>query len=156
MSIFVRAFCCSNSLAIIKGLFAKLKMSPLRVKGSFTHLSGELSPTATHDRYANNIFRCDYGTLSQTGSTLTLSHFTRCTLGLNRHFYLNILCDHCLHDSGLYIQKILTNKEMANFQKLDFLRVLTTNPVITGARKLNGTSVKSLAIHNSKREMRDI
>ena len=63
LSIFVRAFCCSNSLAIIKGLFARLKMSPLRVKGSFTHLSGELSPTAAHDRYANSIFRCDYGTL---------------------------------------------------------------------------------------------
>ena len=39
LSIFVRAFCCSNSLAIIQGLFAKLRMSLLRVKGSFTHFS---------------------------------------------------------------------------------------------------------------------
>ena len=49
--------------------------------------------------------------LSQTGSSLVrtnLSPFARCTLGLTRHFDKNILCDHCLHDSGLYIQKILT------------------------------------------------
>ena len=38
-------------------------MSPLRVKGSFTHFSvtpvGELSCSSTHDRYANSIFRYD-------------------------------------------------------------------------------------------------
>ena len=84
--------------------------------------------------------------------------FARCTLGWNRHFfYQNISVDHCLHDSGLYIQNILTNRETVNFQKLDFfLRFLTTNSVTTGARELNATSVISLAPHNSKREMRDI
>ena len=102
-------------------------------------------------------------TLSQTGSTLArinLSPFVRCTLGLDhhspRHLYSNILCDHCFHDLGLYIQKLLTNKEMVNFQKLDFLRFLTANAVTTGARELNWTSVISLATHNSKREMREI
>ena len=44
-----------------------------------------------------------------------------------------------MHDSGLYIQKILTNREMVNFQKLDFLRFLTTNSFITGAHELNET-----------------
>ena len=89
--------------------------------------------------------------LSQTGSTLArtnLWHFAWCTLELNHNFYLNILCDHCLHDSGLYIQKILTNREMVNFQKLDFLRFLTANSVTTGAQELNRTSVISLATHN--------
>ena len=33
--------------------------------------------------------------------------------------YKNILWDHCLHDSGLCILKILTIREMVNFQKLD-------------------------------------
>ena len=62
--------------------------------------------------------------LSQTGSTLArtnLSPFARCTLGLKCHFIKNILCDHCLHDLGLYIQKILTKKEMINCQKFNFL-----------------------------------
>ena len=35
--------------------------------------------------------------------------------------YKNILCDHCLQESGLCILKILTIREMVNFQKLDFL-----------------------------------
>ena len=61
-----------------------------------------------------------------------------------------------MEDSGLYIQKILTKREMINFQKLDFLRFLTTISVTTGARELNGTSVISLVTHNSKREMRDL
>ena len=59
-----------------------------------------------------------------------------------RHFYKNILCDHCLHDSGLYIKKVMTQ-----FQNWT---------VTTEARELNGTSVMSLATHNSKREMRVI
>ena len=64
--------------------------------------------------------------LSLTGSALARTYrslFARCTLGLNlriespfpRHLYLNILFDHCLHDLGLYIRKIMTNKEMVNF-----------------------------------------
>ena len=35
-------------------------------------------------------------------------------------FYVNILCDHCLHDFHIYIQKVLTNREIVNFQKWDF------------------------------------
>ena len=53
-------------------------------------------------------------------------------------------------------QEILTNREMVNFQKIDFLRFLTTNSVTTGVRELNETSVVSLATHNSKRDMREI
>ena len=113
--------------------------------------------------YLSIIIANSYRALSQTGSTLArtnLSPFSRCTLRLNRHslaiFIKIFLCDHCLHDSGLYIQKILTDREMVNFQKLDFLRFLTTNSVTTGARVLNGTSVISLATHNSKRETREI
>ena len=37
-------------------------------------------------------------------------------------FYQNILCDHCLYDLRLYIRKMLTNREMVNFQKWNFLR----------------------------------
>ena len=33
-----------------------------------------------------------------------------------------ILCDHCWHDLHLYIWKMLTNREMVNFQKGDFFR----------------------------------
>ena len=50
----------------------------------------------------------------------------------------------------------MANREMVNFQKLDFLRFLTTNSVTTGARELDGPSVISLATHNSKREMLEI
>ena len=61
-----------------------------------------------------------------------------------------------MHDSGLCIQKILTMREMVNFQKIDFFAILTANSFTTGARELNGTIVISLATHNSKREMREI
>ena len=72
-----------------------------------------------------------------------------------RNFYQNTLCDHCLDDLGLYIRK-MTNREIVNFQKLDFLRFISVNCVTTGARKFNETSQISLATHNSKREMREI
>ena len=85
-----------------------------------------------------------------------------CRLSLVAHwdrtdiFIINILCDHCLHDAGLYIKKIFTKREMVNCQKFDFLLVLTINSVTTGARELNGTSLISLATHNAKGEMREI
>ena len=48
----------------------------------------------------------------------------KCTLGLNRHsspiFTKISFCNHCLHDSGLYIQKILTKWEIVNFKKMTF------------------------------------
>ena len=46
------------------------------------------------------------------------------------------------HSLGLYIRKILTNREMVNFQKLDFLRFFFINFVATGlgAREWNGVS----------------
>ena len=88
-------------------------------------------------------------TLLQTGSALArtnLSPYGRCTLGLNRHFLKNILCvTACITQGFNYIQTILTNREMVNFKKLDFLRFLTTNFVTTGARELNGTSQLLLA-----------
>ena len=85
-----------------------------------------------------NLFR-DLRPLSQTGSTparTNLSPFAWCTLGLNCHFLKKyILCD----DSGLYIQKILTKKEIIICQKFNFLLFLTINSVTTGVRELNGT-----------------
>ena len=71
-------------------------------------------------------------------------------------FIKNILCDHCLHDSGLYIHKILTKRELINCQKFNFLQFLTINFVTTGVRELNGTSQISLVTHNAKGEMQEI
>ena len=47
--------------------------------------------------------------------------------------------DHCLHDLHLYIQKMLTYREMVNFQKWDFFRffyTFTINCVTTGAQTM--------------------
>ena len=99
------------------------------------------------------------GALSQTASTLAHTHlspFARCTLGLNAIFIKNILCDYCLHDSGFFIQKILTKRELINCQKINFLLFLTINSVTTGVRELNGTSQISLVTHDAKGEMREI
>ena len=68
----------------------------------------------------------------------------------------NILCDHCLHDSGLYIQKILTKRDMINCQKFNFLLFLPINSVTTAVRELNGTNQISLVTHDAKGEMREI
>ena len=51
-----------------------------------------------------------------------------------------ILCNHCLHDLGLYIWEILTNTEIVIFQKLDFLRIFFINWVTTEARELRRIS----------------
>ena len=37
-------------------------------------------------------------------------------------FYKYISCDHSLHDYHLYIWKMLTKRDMVNFQKWDFFR----------------------------------
>ena len=77
---------------------------------------------------------------SQCRRQEALKHVLTCRLSLGAHwgrtttFIINILCDHCLHDSGLYIQKIFTKREMVNFQKL----VKAIISVATGARELNG------------------
>ena len=63
---------------------------------------------------------------------------------------------HCMHDSVLYIQKILTEREMINCQKLNILLFLTMNSVTTAVRELNGTSQISLVTHDAKGEMREI
>ena len=89
-------------------------------------------------------------------------HEQTCRLSLGAHwdwaaiFIWNKLCDHCLHDSGLYIQKILTKREMINCQKFNFLLFLTTHSVTTAERELNGTSQISLVTHDAKGEMREI
>ena len=57
---------------------------------------------------------------------------------------------------GLDIQKILTNREMVYFKKLDFLRFSTTNYVTTGTQELSGTRLISLPTQVSEREMREI
>ena len=62
----------------------------------------------------------------------------------------------CLHDSGLYIQKISTKREMINCQKFNFLLFLTINSVTIGVRDLNGTSQISLVTHDAKGEMGEI
>ena len=61
-----------------------------------------------------------------------------------------------MHDFGPYTRKKLTNREMEDFLKLDFLLIFSANCVTTGARELNETSQISLATHNSKREMPEI
>ena len=40
------------------------------------------------------------------------SWFDKLTILCQLNFYQNILCDHCLHDLYLYIQKMLTNREI--------------------------------------------
>ena len=50
------------------------------------------------------------------------SWFNKLTIWCQLNFYSNILCYHCLHDYHLYIRKMLTNREMVNFQKWDFFR----------------------------------
>ena len=57
-----------------------------------------------------------------------------------------------MHDSGLYIQNILTKREMINCQKFNFLLFLTINSVTTAVRELNGTSQISLVTHDAKGE----
>ena len=95
--------------------------------------------------------------LSQTESTLArtnLSPFARCTLGLNRHspaIYIKIFytITACM-TQGFISRKYWLMEEIVIFQKLDILRILTTNSVTTGARELNGTSAISLATHKPK------
>ena len=43
------------------------------------------------------------------------------TIWCQLFFYQNKLCEHCLHFIRLYM-KMLTNREMVNFQLSDFLR----------------------------------
>ena len=90
-------------------------------------------------------------------STYSPVAFRSVHTGIELPFLLkNILCDYCLHDSGLYIQKILTKREMINCQKFNLLLFLTLNSVTTGVRELNGTSQISLVTHDAKGEMREI
>ena len=67
------------------------------------------------------------------------SWFDKLTIWCQLMFYQNILCDRCLHDYHLYVRKMLTNREMVNFQKWDFFSIFlytfTINCVTTGARK---------------------
>ena len=93
----------------------------------------------------------------QHASTYSPVAFRSVHTGIEPSFLLkNILCDYCLHDSGFYIQKILTKREMINCQKNNFLLFLTINSVTTGVRELNGTSQISLVTHDAKGEMREI
>ena len=46
------------------------------------------------------------------------------------HIYISFR-PHCLHDPGLYIQKILTKREMINCQNLNFLPFLTRAATFT-------------------------
>ena len=50
------------------------------------------------------------------------SLFDKLTIWCQLIFYLIILCDYCLHDYHLYIRKMLTNREIVNFQKWDFFQ----------------------------------
>ena len=61
-----------------------------------------------------------------------------------------------MRDSELYIQKIMTKREMINCEKKMFLLFLTINSVTTAVRELNGTSQISLVTHDAKGEMREI
>ena len=59
---------------------------------------------------------------------------------------------HCWRDSELFIQKILTKREMINSPKFNFLLFLTINSVTTAVRELNGTSQISLVTHDAKKK----
>ena len=61
-----------------------------------------------------------------------------------------------MHDSRLYIHKILAKREMINCEKKLFLLFLTINSVTIAVRELNGTSQISLVTHDAKGEMREI
>ena len=79
-----------------------------------------------------------------------------CDNGIEPPFPFKIYYTYCLHNSGLYIQKILTKKEMINCQKFNILLFLTLNSVTTAVRELNETSQISLVTHDAKGEMREI
>ena len=49
------------------------------------------------------------------------SCFDKLTIWCQLIFFQNILYDHCLHENHLYIPKMLTNREMVNSPKWDFL-----------------------------------
>ena len=72
------------------------------------------------------------------------------------HFLLQIYYAITACMTQLYIQKILTKRELINCQIFDFLLFSTINSVTTGARELSGTSQISLVTHNAKGEMREI
>ena len=91
----------------------------------------------------------------QHASTYSPIAFPSVHTGIEPPFLLKIFY-YCLHDSGLYIQKVLTKREMINCQKFIFLLFLTINSVTTGVRDLNGTSQISLVTHDAKGEMREI
>ena len=74
--------------------------------------------------------------------------------GIEPPFLLKLY--YAITDSGLYIQKILTKREMINCQKFNFLLFLTINSVTTAVRELNGTSQISLVTHDAKGEMQVI
>ena len=90
-------------------------------------------------------------------STYSPVAFRSVHTGIKPPFFIkNILCDYCLHDSGLYIQKKMTKREMINCKKFNLLLFLTLNSVTTGVRELNGTSQISLVTHDAKGEMLEI
>ena len=68
------------------------------------------------------------------------SWFDKLTIWCQLIFFSNILCDHCLHDLHLYIQKRLSDREMVNLNKMGLFSILlcsfTINCVTTGARKM--------------------
>ena len=61
-----------------------------------------------------------------------------------------------LHDLGLYIWKMLTNRDMIKVFFRFFFMHLTINCVTVGARELNRISYMPLATNNSKHEMQEI
>ena len=67
------------------------------------------------------------------------SLFDKLTIWCQLIFYKIILCGHCLHNFHLYIRKMLTNREMVNFQKWDFFSIFLytfpINCVTTGSTK---------------------
>ena len=86
-----------------------------------------------------------------------LSPFARCTLKLIRHsppFLIKIYYASLLAWLRALHPEILTNREMVNFQKLDFLLFFFINCVTSGARELNGIRQTGLdpIIQNAKCE----
>ena len=94
---------------------------------------------------------------SQTESALartTLSPFARCILGLNRHspaIFIKI-CYAITACMALGFT-LFTNREMVNFQKLDFFAIFNIKFCHYRSARISGTNQIMPATHNAKRDL---
>ena len=107
-------------------------------------------PTNTDARFN---LRIDMNTIvanRKLASTNKPVAFRSVHTGIEPPFLLKYIMGSLLALLGLYIQKILTKREMINRQKFNFLLFLPINSVTTAVRELNGTSQISLVTHDAR------